>query len=87
MWRRLKNRTDIKVIITNHINGGSIRVVYDTGNGPFVYDYMGSTPRYMKRDGSFEVPEYRMCNGDPASWRAHLGEVDSLDWKDCIPGK
>ena len=81
MFFLFRNRTKIKLLVTNYLNTARVCTVYDVGNGPFICAYASTVPRYLKRDGTFENPNYRSCNGDPASWAPHIGDIDSLGWK------
>ncbi len=76
-----KGYTGIKVLVTSFINTCNVKKVYDLGNGPFVYEYSGNTPRYLMDNGTFENPTYRTCNGDPQSWRIHEGDISDLKFK------
>lgn len=78
MFEKLFNKTKVKLLVTSFINTSRICTVYDTGQGAFIYDYIGSIPRYLKSDGTFDNPEYRTCNGDPVSWKPHIGDSTNL---------
>ena len=78
MFGRLFNRTKVKLLVTNYLNTAHVCAVHDTGHGAFIYEYCGSTPRYLKADGTFDNPKYMTCNGDPVSWKPHIGDHKTL---------
>lgn len=82
MWFTKPGKTKIRLLVKDYLSWAKIKKVYDTGNGPFIYDHIGNTPRYLKRDGSFENPDYRVCSGDAVSWMPHIGVVKDLNWKE-----
>jgi len=72
--------TGVEILITNHIGHFSVQKVFDAGSGPYIHTYLGKNPRYLAKHGKFEV-DYHDCNGDAASWRAHIGDPEKLNWK------
>jgi hypothetical protein len=77
-----KTKTNVKVLITNHLNWHDVKQVYDVGNGAFIYSHVGQDIRYLRSDGTFMNNEYRTCNGDAKSWESHIGDVSTLKFKD-----
>lgn len=73
-----KKKTNIKLLVTKYLGSDDTRPVYNTGNGCYIHSYVGSKPRYLKRDGTLENPYFREYNGDPVSWKKHIGDINDL---------
>lgn len=76
-----KGFTGVIIACTNKLNSQSAVKVYNLGNGPFVYNYVGDDFRYLMIDGSFEgeMP-VTSVNGDYVSWKPHDGHGFVLDF-------
>jgi len=82
MFDKFKNKTGVKVLVTNHLDWHDVKNVHDCGNGAFIYSHTGSSIRYLRSDGKFMNNEFKQCNGDAVSWESHIGDVKTLKFKD-----
>ena len=83
MFNRFRNKVPVKLLITDHLGWHSNLQVHDSGNGAFVYPYMRISPRYLRKNGTFEEHEHTR-NGDPVSWRIRTGNINTLKFKENL---
>lgn len=81
LFKKSRDKTGIQILVTNRAGNTSVMNVHEVGNGPFIYSWHSSNPKYLKPHGEFEGVHNDTLGGCELSWRPHKGDSSKLKFK------